>query len=309
MGVQTIQSNIRNADSHASIMNYALFMGGTNVTHDVLEQYDPLKTGYNRIFMVRKPTWVDHYFSLGANGNDYNKFDMFKHILEYGCTQINGLQDISVETNTIQGGYVGKSFEIPSFAQDNTNSLSIQVYEFTGSPIREVLHTWINGTTDLLTGLTTYNGELGETTSNNVTLESNQANQTCEFIYVATDCTGQQIEYACMFANCFPKGINLDAFNYASGTHELVETTIEFSATKYESIQINLLAQKLLDRYKLLANSLNFYSGIDHNGLEDGDYGLRKPFGYNVEKGTLDDNLNSVNNLAPSDKFTNGSTK
>ena len=77
MGVQTIQSNIRNADSHASIMNYALFMGGTNVTHDVLEQYDPLKTGYSRIFMVRKPTWVDHYFSLGANGNAYNKFDMF----------------------------------------------------------------------------------------------------------------------------------------------------------------------------------------------------------------------------------------
>lgn len=308
MGVQTIQSNIRNADSHASIMNYALFMGGTNVTHDVLEQYDPLKTGYNRIFMVRKPTWVDNYFSLSTNGNSYNKFDMFKHILEYGCTQIGGLQDISVETNTIQGGYVGKSFEIPSFAQDNTNSLSIQVYEFTGSPIREVLHTWINGTTDLLTGLTTYNGRLGQTV-NGAALESNQANQTCEFIYVATDCTGQQIEYACMFANCFPKGINLDAFNYESGTHNLVETTIEFSATKYESIQINLLAQKLLDRYKLLANSLNFYSGIDTNALGDGEYGLREAFGYNVKTGTLDTGLNNTNNLAPTDEFTEGATK
>ena len=308
MASQTIQTNIRNASSHTSVMNYALFMGGTNVTHDVLEQYDPLKTGYSRIFMVRKPTWVDHYFSTGNNGNDYNKFDMFKHILEYGCTSISGLGDITVNTNTIQGGYTGKSFEIPSVAEDATNSLSIQVYEFTGSPIREVLHTWINGTTDLLTGLTTYNGAIGQTV-NGQTLEVNQANQTCEFIYVATDCTGQQVEYACMFANCFPKGINLDPFNYTSGEHNLVETTIEFSATKYESIQINQLAIALLNRYKLLANSLNFYSGIDANNLGNSDYGLKEPFGYNVKNGTLDEAYANVDNLTPTDAYNNGATK
>lgn len=276
MSAVTIQTGIHNSDYSNSITDYALFMGGTNVAHDVLAQYDPLKTGYNRIFMVRKPVWLDAYFGGNGSGEggSVNKLDKFKHILEYGNVSISGLSDISVETNSITGGYVGKSFEIPSYASDGTNSLSIQVYEFSGSPVREVLHEWINGTTDLMSGLTHYNGYLGKDNkdaANKVTLTANQANQTAEFIYVATDCTGTEVEYACMFANCFPKNLPLDQFNYSSGQHELVETTIEFTATKYESTQINKLAQALLDKYKVLSNSLNFYSGIDANSLKGPD--------------------------------------
>lgn len=245
----TIQSSIKR--NTKSMKKYALFLGGTNVVRDVLSVYDPLKTGYGRIFMVRKPRWVSKYFSNTSNA--VNPMTQFKHILEYGNTQIQGLNDATVNFNTINGGYVGKGFELPSYATDDTNQFSITCYEFSGSPIREVIHTWINGSTDLLTGLAHYNG---------VDLPKIQANQTAEFIYVATDNTGLEIEYACMFANCFPRGINTDAFNYQSGTHELVETTVEFSCTKYESTQINAVAAALLNRYRILTNSLNFNSGI-----------------------------------------------
>ena len=40
------------------------------------------------------------------------------------------------------------------------------------------------------------------------------------------------------------------------------EVEIEFRCTKYESMEINKLSEALLDRYKDLANSLNFDSGI-----------------------------------------------
>ena len=33
-----------------------------------------------------------------------------------------------------------------------------------------------------------------------------QSNHTAKFIYVVTDRTGMKVEYACMFANCMPKG-------------------------------------------------------------------------------------------------------
>ena len=117
-----------------------------------------------------------------------------------------------------------------------------------------------------------------------------------------------------MFANCFPKGISLDPFNYNSGEHNLVETTIEFSCTKYESIQINQIAKALLDKYKLLANSLNFYSGISVNDISNGqntELGLREGFGYNVSNGKLDTNLanTETNNLEPTSYFDNGSMK
>ena len=250
----TIQSSIKSA-SVEDMTKYALFLGGTNVVRDVLSAYDPLKTGYGRIFMVHNPLWVAKYF------NGTNKFTNFKHILQYGNTQIQGLTDPQVNFNTINGGYNGKSFEIPAYATDDTNTFSITCYEMSGSPIREVIHTWINGTTDLLTGLSHYNG---------VDLEKKQSNQTAEFIYVATDNTGLGVEYACMFANCFPRGINTDVFNYQSGQHELVETTIEFSCTKYESTQINKVAAALINRYRILTNSLNFNSGITTKTLNGG---------------------------------------
>lgn len=248
---ETIQSSIKNNDLQ-DMSKYALFLGGTNVVRDVLAAYDPLKTGYGRIFMVRKPVWVDDYFK------GTNKMTNFKHILEYGNTQIQGLTDPQVQFSTINGGYSGKGFEYPSYTTDDTNTFSITVYEMSGSPIREIIHTWINGTTDLQTGLAHYNG---------VNLPKIQANQTAEFIYVATDNTGLAVEYCCLFANCFPRGINIDAFNYQSGTHEPVETTIEFACTKYESTQINKVGKALINRYRILTNSLNFNSGITTSTL------------------------------------------
>ena len=267
---KTIQSNIKSSSSTDSITDYALFMGGTNVTHDVLYNYDPLKTGYGRLFMIRKPVFLDQVIP--------NKLKKFKHILEYGNTAVSGINDIQVQFNQISGGYTGKSFEIPSFASDDTNAFQVRVYEFSGSPVREVLHTWINGTTDLLTGLSTYYGideRIGRL----------QANQTAEFIYVATDNTGKNVEYACMFANCFPKNINMDAFNYTAGEHKLVETTIEFTCTNYDSIHISEIAQALINKYRLLANSLNFYSGIDVGKIES-QMG-RRAFGYDVATGKM----------------------
>ena len=249
MAAQTIQSNIKH-HTYDNMNNYALFVGGTNVIHDVLQCYDPLRTGYGRLFMVRKPVFLEKFFE-GSASNPLNKF---KHILEYGNTSVQGIQDPSVNFESVTGGYVGNSFEIPTVAQDGTNSLTVKVYEFSGSPVREVIHSWINGTTDLLTGLTHYNGvDSG--------IARIQANQTAEFIYVSTDSTGEAVEYACLFANCFPKGINNDVYNYEAGQHQLVQTDIEFTCTKYESVQINAVAAKLLEKYKVITNSLNFYSG------------------------------------------------
>ena len=268
--IQTIQTGIKTHD-YDELTNYALFMGGLNVTHDVLQNYDPLKTGYGRLFMVRQPVFLQD--------NIPDKLKKFKHILEYGNTAVQGINDVSVQFASITGGYVGKSFEIPTVATDDTNSFTVTCYEFSGSPIREVLHTWINGTTDLLTGLTHYNGADSE-------VERLQANQTAEFIYVSTDNTGENVEYACLFANCFPRSVKNDQFNYTSGEHNLVEYNIEFSCTKYESIQINKVGKSLLDRYKLLANSLNFYSGIsDSDNLT-----LGKGSSYDVTTGKLKSN-------------------
>jgi len=275
----TLQSNIK-THNKADLTKYALFLGGTNVAHEVLTCYDPLRTGYGRLFMVRKPVFLAS--SIGT------KLNKFKHILEYGNTQINGLTDVQVNFAQIQGGYNAKSFEIPTSAQDNSTTFTVQVYEFSGSPVREVIHHWINGTTDLLTGLTHYNGD---------STAKLQANNTAEFIYVATDNTGEKIEYACFLANCFPGGINTDAFNYNSGEHNLVTTDIEFHCTKYESLQINKVAERLINKFRVLTNSLNFNSGIGLDSTNEWQLGYENAQDYNVLNGQLEhiDNAQATN--------------
>ena len=272
--INTIQAGIKSHDK-SDLTKYALFMGGLNVTHDVLANYDPLKTGYGRLFMIRKPLFLDNTIST--------KLSKFKHILEYGNTAISGINDVTVQFQSITGGYTGKSFEIPTHATDDTNEFTVTCYEFSGSPIRETIHTWINGTTDLLTGLAHYNGDKSAKL---------QANQTAEFIYVATDNTGENVEYACLFANCFPKNIKNDQFNYTSGEHNLVEYQIQFTCTKYESMQINKVAAALISKYKILANSLNFYSGVTASKITGG-------LGYDITTGQMKTDKASANTQAP----------
>ena len=48
---RSLQSNIKN--SSRDLTRYSLFLGGLNVKARALEQYDPLKTGYTRLFVVQ----------------------------------------------------------------------------------------------------------------------------------------------------------------------------------------------------------------------------------------------------------------
>ena len=70
------------------------------------------------------------------------------------------------------------------------------------------------------------------------------------------------------------------------------EVEIEFHCTKYESMEINKLSEALLDRYKDLANSLNFDSGIKSlEGESSGYLGDRLGSGkvYDIASGKLVD--------------------
>lgn len=247
----TFQSGIHEHISD-NLTNYALFLGGLNVTHKALQQYDPLRTGFGRIFMIRKPLFLDT-----LDGMDV-KLKKFKHILEYGNTGVSGNNNISMQFNTMQGGYTNRSMEIPNIATDDSNELVIKTFEFSGSPMREVIQMWMNGVSDFQSGYAHYYGS---------NLPVSQANHTAEFIYVVTDPSGRKVEYAALFANCFPKEVKLDQFNYDAGNHELVQMDIAFTATRYMSPQINYKAMQLIDKYNVLVNSLNFNSGFSEDEI------------------------------------------
>ena len=266
----TIQQNIK-SHKDANLTKYALFLGGLDVTHDVLASYDPFIGGKARLFMTRMPT-----FLLDKSKGIPEKMKKFKHVLEYANTGISGINDIDVNSETITGGYVGREFAIPTIAKNNTNTFTVSTYEFSGRPMGEVLHWWVSGVMDLQSGFATYHG---------VDLDVKQSNHTAEFFYVVTDRTGKSngIEFACMFANCFPTTIKMDHLNYRSGEASIAEMDITFSCTMYDGPQINQIAKQLLDKYHILMDSLAFcpkYSLAEDTGVKTA---------YNSDTGRLEE--------------------
>lgn len=272
MGALTFQSNATSSVSYDNIKQYALFLGGLDVTHQALAQYDPLRTGYGRIFMIRKPlflTKISEYSEL---------LNTFKHIIEYANTGVSGNSNITMNFNPMQGGYTNRQMDIPNIATDDSNELTIKTYEFRGSPVRNLVQLWMNGVSDFQSGYAHYYGDTSLTVS--------QSNHTAEFIYVVTDPSGKDVEYAALFANCFPKEVKLDQFNYESGTHDLVQMDISFTCTRYMSPAINKKAAELVKRYGVLVNSLNFNGGV--SDVVKGNSSEGKV--YNRDTGRLEEN-------------------
>ena len=234
-----------------TITNYSLFAGGLDMTHASSEIYTPLVGGYGRLFMIRQPAFLIDKDKGAGYGSEMK---IFKHILEYGNTGVSGIGDITLETESMTGGYAGRSVDMATVAKDDTQSFTVKAYEFAGSPVRNLLHLWITGISDPMTGLATYHGS---------TLPVNQANHTAEFIYLMTDRSGNNVEYACMLSNCIPKKVPEDHFNYEAGTHSMTTLDVEFTAVKYESLAINTYATRLLNAFKILGNHLNFNPGLN----------------------------------------------
>lgn len=247
--IGTIQSNIKS--NQRDMTQYSLFMGGLNVRSESLAQYSPLKTGYARIFLVKMPRFMKSIMP--------NKTKNFKHLVEYGFVGLDGIQNTSMEFEQVTGGYAGRQFDVATTAKDETNEVTIKMYEFAGSPVREYIDMWVSGISDPHTGIAHYHGAMDGSSP----VPYAQVNHTMEAIYVQTDPTGRSdgIEYACLLTNMMPKNVKKDHFNFEAGQHQLVQTDVPFTAVKYESRQVNDIAKALVTKYGILRNFMSFNSG------------------------------------------------
>ena len=206
--------------------NFSYFLGGIDVTHQNLDQFTPYIRGVSRLFMHKPPLFMLSKYP------DHTK--RFKTYLETGYLSVSGIADIDVEFETFEGGFNGQSFRSAQQARDNTESVTISVYELSGSPVREYLDTWVTGVRDIRSGIAHYHGAIEDGS-----VIYSEINHTAEFIYTTYDPTGLTPEYCCMFAHCFPQRVPKDHLNYEAGTRGNARMDIEFATTKYESPAIN----------------------------------------------------------------------
>ena len=147
--VATLQDNI-NTPNMSNVNNYAFWLGGTDTTNAALKQYDLLRTGYGRIFILQMPKFVQYLLP--------NETAKFRHLLQFANTGIDGIQGYTVDFTSVTVGYVGNTVELPINVKDDTSAITIKIYETQGSLIRTYLDFWITGVIDPFTGLSHYHG-------------------------------------------------------------------------------------------------------------------------------------------------------
>lgn len=259
--------NFDNSPSEASIQNYGYYLGGTDVTNSALRQYDLMRTGYGRFFVLQSPKYVDALLP------DATK--KFNHLLQFANVGIDGIQGYTVDFSSITAGYAGNTIEIPTNSKDDTSSITIKLYETSNALIGSYLDFWITGVVDPYSGLAHYHGALDNPDIKAALGGVQQSNHTMEGIYVATDPSGTNVKYACLLANMFPKGSDHSHYVYEPGSHDLVQLSLEFTATKYMSPQITEIGTQLIKNYAILKNYLNFKSEYNKTGsTADGSKGL-----------------------------------
>jgi hypothetical protein len=236
------------------VLKSPLMIGGLTGIRAALMAYSPIETGYARLFMIRQPQFLTSYFTK----NNDPAMSIFRHILQYGFTNISGIDAYTLNSSPYTGGHVAREIAMPTITSNSTANVNIDVYDFIGSPVREVLHMWITGISDPICGYTTYHGEVSVRDDDNK-LPYNESNHTAEFIYVVTDKTGFRVEFACLLSHAWPTSEPVDQLTgYSAGQHELVKFSIPFSCIMEYSTVINTLAADLLNAYPVVSNSLNF---------------------------------------------------
>ena len=265
MANTTLQRNAFNAgnDTVGNIRNntkdftkFSYFLGGIDVTHQNLDQFTPYIRGVSRIFMHKPPQFMLVMYPEETRN--------FKTYVETGYTSIDGINDITVDYVDFEGGFAGQRFRNVSLSRDEMDTFTIQLYELSGSPVREYLDLWISGVRDPRSGIAHYHGAI-ESTTNHVPYS--EMNHTSEFIYVNLDPTARFCEYVCMLAHCFPSKVPKNHLNYSTGERGNAQVDLEFNCTKYESPKINDVGRWYINNSKVNYNYLDFDPGI----LKDGD--------------------------------------
>ena len=276
----SLQSGLR--EYNGDLSQYTGMLGGLTPDIHTLRSLNPETTNRTICVMYRGPYFMLHYF--GGN-NAYTKnseFATYKKLVEYYSTSIRcNMQDGSLGTATLQGGFAGRSIPIPT--TQNTQSgqtLTITVPELVGRPVANFHNMWVDGIADQITGLTTYHGLVAgsmdkETNTlqrvyspitgadSAMALEPSPAWEVAEFLVIALDRSGARAEAAVMALGCVPQskvGNNIFEQN-PNGQSQIQTLDLTYNCQFIQSAYVNDLATRYVKQFAVFGNSLNFNPG------------------------------------------------
>lgn len=286
----SLQSGIR--EYNGDLSQYTGMLGGLTPDVHTLRSLNPLTDNRVLCVMYRGPYFLMHYFG-GENKNAYatnTPFATYKKLIEYYNTGIEcNIQDATLATSPLQGGFAGRSIAIPTTQNAQTGqTLTISVPELVGRPVANFHNMWIDGISDPITGLTTYQGLVAgsvdketktpqrifspATGASAIALEPSPAWEVAEFLIIALDRSGARVEAAIMALGCIPQSkVGNGIFNSNSQGQSNIQTLrLTYNCQFVQSSYVNDLAARYVRQFAVFGNSLNFNPGAGDAFFKDG---------------------------------------
>jgi hypothetical protein len=189
--------------------------GGTNVG-----VADPYVTGYHFIYFDKLPsqlvTWLNSYGGLSGSGMDDTTV---KNVLAASCLSVTppGGTLNKVEYT----GLGGVKWAVPGNI-DYGNTVSVKFFEFSKTPILDIIHGWVKMIRDYRTGAS----DLEDTTTGAGYTKSTYA---ALMYYWTTAPDGKTVEYYACYDGVFPAKDPQDLFTSDVETVGRLDVEIEFN--------------------------------------------------------------------------------
>lgn len=216
------------------------------VDYSNLTQFNNYESGYGFLFVLQIPKFLEELAS-SKNSKYTDLIQNYAHILEYDFRSLDGIDDYTSDTNTLNDG-INEVNIITRTTMQSASSFSMRFYERSGSPITKVHELFLRGVKDPRTQVKRYNGLL-ETgaAGRSQSFKAGYENEVFSFLYINTDNTVRFIEKAYLIVAAQPTAAEFSIYNHEKGNIEWKEVNVTFSGYPITGPAINEKGQEFLD--------------------------------------------------------------
>ena len=269
----SIDDIFSNTKDFKDVTSYKLMRGVPDFGS--LVQFNPYETGYAAFIICDLPVFIK---ALAKHNSSYNKLiQNWAHIIEYEFKSFDGLDDITGETMQL-GDDLNSINVINKVNMQSASDFTLTYDEKSGSPLTKFAKLYLTGIKDPRTQVKTYHGLIMKGI-----VEPGFENEVFTFLFIATDSTMLNVEYATLLIGCQLNSCETSMYNYTKGDINKKEVSVKFSGYPITSKQIDWVAQDMLSYLitdgisnkgtgsdaarQIWVNSNNFtYTGTDKAG-------------------------------------------
>lgn len=219
-----------------SVAEYAMMRGVTDFSN--AEQFNLYEKGYQHLCIISKPIFLEKLAKIYPAVNSL--LDTFCHILEYEFKNLDGIEDITVDTLEITDG-ISTLNVVGKVNKQSASEISMTFTEKSGSVITNFLRYYLEGIKDPRTQAKTYHGLI-----KSGLLAGGFENEVFNLLYIVMDNTMLQLEKSYLLCNAFPTKAPTSIYNGEKGSIEKADVEVTWQAYVLDGPEVDQRALRVL---------------------------------------------------------------